>query len=79
MFHRQSGELYIADIKFGLLKVGPKGGLATQLAAGVNGKNFSFTNAVALDESAGHAYFVDSGEILRAGYDIHISTCVACL
>nr|GMC75351.1 protein STRICTOSIDINE SYNTHASE-LIKE 11-like [Ipomoea batatas] len=66
-FHRHTGDLYIADINYGLLRVGPKGGLATQLAAGVNGKNFSFTNAVALDESTDTAYFVDSGEIFQTG------------
>ncbi|XP_019189814.1 PREDICTED: protein STRICTOSIDINE SYNTHASE-LIKE 3-like [Ipomoea nil] len=64
-FHPRTGDLYIADVNFGLLKVGPKGGLATQLAAGVNGIKFSFTNAVALDEST--VYFVDSGLIFLTG------------
>ncbi|XP_031104613.1 protein STRICTOSIDINE SYNTHASE-LIKE 12-like [Ipomoea triloba] len=62
-FDRRGEELYIADSFYGLLKVGKNGGLATQLAAGVDGRNFSFTNAVVVDEQYGDAYFVDSGAI----------------
>nr|GMC71883.1 protein STRICTOSIDINE SYNTHASE-LIKE 11-like [Ipomoea batatas] len=62
-FDRRGEELYITDAFYGLLKVGRNGGLATQLAAGVDGQNFSFADAVVVDEQYGDAYFVDSGAI----------------
>ncbi|XP_019189673.1 PREDICTED: protein STRICTOSIDINE SYNTHASE-LIKE 11-like [Ipomoea nil] len=62
-FNRRTGDLYIADIHFGLLRVGSNGGLAKQLAAGINGKNFIFADSVSLDQLTGDAYFVESGEI----------------
>nr|GMC71876.1 protein STRICTOSIDINE SYNTHASE-LIKE 11-like [Ipomoea batatas] len=46
--------------------VGRNGGLATQLAAGVDGQTFSFADAVVVDEEYGDAYFVDSGAIFRS-------------
>nr|GMC73825.1 protein STRICTOSIDINE SYNTHASE-LIKE 11-like [Ipomoea batatas] len=64
-FDRRHRELYITDAFYGLLKVGINGGLATQLAAGVDGQNFSFADSVAVDENYGDAYFVDSGAIFR--------------
>lgn len=62
--------LYVVDIFYGLLKVGRYGGVATQLAAGVDGRNFSFTDSVAVDELTGDVYFVDAGDIFRTLYDI---------
>nr|GMC71891.1 protein STRICTOSIDINE SYNTHASE-LIKE 11-like [Ipomoea batatas] len=62
-FDRRGEELYITDAFYGLLKVGRNGGLATQLAAGVDGQNFSFADAVVVDEEYGDAYFIDSGAI----------------
>nr|GME05444.1 protein STRICTOSIDINE SYNTHASE-LIKE 11-like [Ipomoea batatas] len=64
-FDRRHRELYITDAFYGLLKVGINGGLATQLAAGVDGQNFSFADSVAVDQNYGDAYFVDSGAIFR--------------
>ncbi|VFQ89837.1 unnamed protein product [Cuscuta campestris] len=64
-FDQRTGELYICDVFYGLLKVGPNGGLATQIVAGVNGQNFSFLNAVEIEESTGNLYFIDSGAIFR--------------
>nr|GMC71887.1 protein STRICTOSIDINE SYNTHASE-LIKE 11-like [Ipomoea batatas] len=65
-FDRRGEELYITDAFYGLLKVGINGGLATQLAGGVDGQNFSFADAVVVDEEYGDAYFVDSGAIFRS-------------
>nr|GMC71888.1 protein STRICTOSIDINE SYNTHASE-LIKE 11-like [Ipomoea batatas] len=70
-FDRRREELYITDAFYGLLKVGRNGGLATQLAAGVDGQTFSFADAVVVDEEYGDAYFVDSGAIFRSLYNTH--------
>nr|GME09019.1 protein STRICTOSIDINE SYNTHASE-LIKE 11-like [Ipomoea batatas] len=74
-FDGRGEELYITDAFYGLLKVGRNGGLATQLAAGVDGQNFSFADAVVVDEQYGDAYLVDSGAIFglifRTLYIIH--------
>ncbi|RWR80341.1 protein STRICTOSIDINE SYNTHASE-LIKE 3 [Cinnamomum micranthum f. kanehirae] len=40
-FDKKTGDLYIADAYFGLLKVGPEGGLATPLATEAEGVVFS--------------------------------------
>ncbi|PAN44993.1 hypothetical protein PAHAL_9G086600 [Panicum hallii] len=58
-FDKKSGDLYIADAYFGLLKVGPEGGLATPLATEAEGVRFNFTNDLDLDEE-GNVYFTDS-------------------
>uniref|UniRef100_A0A1D1YKW5 Adipocyte plasma membrane-associated protein n=2 Tax=Anthurium amnicola TaxID=1678845 RepID=A0A1D1YKW5_9ARAE len=58
-FDKKSGDLYIADAYFGLLKVGPEGGLATPLATEAEGVPFRFTNDLDID-SEGNVYFTDS-------------------
>uniref|UniRef100_A0A0D3FP52 Strictosidine synthase conserved region domain-containing protein n=1 Tax=Oryza barthii TaxID=65489 RepID=A0A0D3FP52_9ORYZ len=58
-FDRRTGDLYIADAYFGLLKVGPDGGLATPLATEAEGVRFNFTNDLDLDDD-GNVYFTDS-------------------
>ncbi|XP_078154914.1 protein STRICTOSIDINE SYNTHASE-LIKE 3-like [Carex rostrata] len=58
-FNKKTGDLYIADAYFGLLKVGPEGGLATSLATEADGVPFKFTNDLDLDED-GNVYFTDS-------------------
>lgn len=60
-FHPVTGLLYIADAFFGLLVVGPQGGLATQLAGG-----FKFTTGVDIDLSTGNVYF----SVASLTYDI---------
>ncbi|XP_042517833.1 protein STRICTOSIDINE SYNTHASE-LIKE 10-like [Macadamia integrifolia] len=59
-FNSKTCELYIADSTFGLLKVGPNGGDATQLAAGIDGIPFLFANGLDIDQSTGIIYFTDS-------------------
>ncbi|XP_076914403.1 strictosidine synthase-like [Bidens hawaiensis] len=54
-FHPITGLLYIADAFFGLLVVGPNGGLATQLAGG-----FKYTTGVDVDLISGNVYFLDA-------------------
>lgn len=58
-FHKKTGDLYIADAYFGLLKVGPEGGLATPLTTEAEGVPFNFTNDLDIDEE-GNIYFTDS-------------------
>ncbi|WOK92229.1 hypothetical protein Cni_G00920 [Canna indica] len=58
-FDKKTGDLYIADAYFGLLKVGPQGGLATLLTNEAEGVPFGFTNDLDIDEE-GSAYFTDS-------------------
>ncbi|XP_057750710.1 protein STRICTOSIDINE SYNTHASE-LIKE 3-like [Arachis stenosperma] len=58
-FNKKTGDLYIADAYFGLLKVGPEGGLATPLTTEAEGVPFRFTNDVDVDEE-GNVYFTDS-------------------
>ncbi|TMW84942.1 hypothetical protein EJD97_024090 [Solanum chilense] len=59
-FDENSGDLYIADAYFGLLVVGPNGGLATQVAKIAQGFPFGFTNSLCIDQNHGVLYFTDS-------------------
>lgn len=58
-FDKRTGDLYIADAYFGLLKVGPEGGLATSLSTEAEGVPFGFTNDLDIDDE-GNVYFTDS-------------------
>ncbi|XP_072990976.1 protein STRICTOSIDINE SYNTHASE-LIKE 3 [Typha latifolia] len=58
-FDKKTGYLYIADAYFGLLKVGPEGGLAKALTTQAEGVPLNFTNDLDLDEE-GNIYFTDS-------------------
>ncbi|XP_075491699.1 protein STRICTOSIDINE SYNTHASE-LIKE 3-like [Primulina tabacum] len=63
-FHKQTGDLYIADAYLGLMKVGRKGGLATSLATQAEGVPFGFTNDLDIDDD-GIVYFTDSSTTYR--------------
>ncbi|XP_024971701.1 protein STRICTOSIDINE SYNTHASE-LIKE 11-like [Cynara cardunculus var. scolymus] len=54
-FQPITGLLYITDAYFGLLVVGPNGGLATQLAGG-----FKFASGLDVDLLTGYVYFIDA-------------------
>ncbi|CAM6099096.1 unnamed protein product [Calypogeia fissa] len=58
-FNKQTGDLYIADAYFGILKVGPQGGVAELLTNTADGKKFVFTNDLDIDDD-GAVYFTDS-------------------
>ncbi|EEF48687.1 strictosidine synthase, putative [Ricinus communis] len=58
-FNKKTGDLYIADAYFGLMKVGPEGGLATSLATEAEGIKLGFTNDLDIDDE-GNIYFTDS-------------------
>lgn len=58
-FDKKTGDLFIADAYFGLMKVGPEGGLATSLATEAEGIPLRFTNDLDIDDE-GNIYFTDS-------------------
>lgn len=58
-FDKRSGDLYIADAYFGLMKVGPEGGLATTLSTEAEGVPLTFVNDLDIDDE-GNIYFTDS-------------------
>ncbi|KAJ4971440.1 hypothetical protein NE237_004539 [Protea cynaroides] len=67
-FDKKTGELYIADAYFGLMKVGPEGGLATSLATEAEGVPLGFTNDLDIDDE-GNVYFtVSSNKFQRRNF-----------
>ncbi|KAF7827899.1 protein STRICTOSIDINE SYNTHASE-LIKE 10-like [Senna tora] len=65
-FEPKTCNLYIADAYFGLLMVGPNGGVAQQLATSADdGAPFQFLNALDIDEQTGVVYFSDSSTLFR--------------
>ncbi|XP_047325742.1 protein STRICTOSIDINE SYNTHASE-LIKE 3-like [Impatiens glandulifera] len=63
-FDKKTGDLYIADAYFGLMKVGPEGGLATSLTREAEGIPLTFTNDLDIDEQ-GNVIFTDSSTIFQ--------------
>ncbi|XP_068635749.1 protein STRICTOSIDINE SYNTHASE-LIKE 3-like [Aristolochia californica] len=63
-FDKKTGDLYIADAYFGLMKVGPEGGLATSLTTVADGVPLRFTNDLDFDDE-GNIYFTDSSTIYQ--------------
>lgn len=66
-FDKKTGDLYIADAYFGLLKVGPQGGIAATLTTEAEGVPVGFTNDLAIDEE-GTVYFTDSSTNYQRRY-----------
>ncbi|OEL28091.1 Protein STRICTOSIDINE SYNTHASE-LIKE 10, partial [Dichanthelium oligosanthes] len=64
-FHRQSGDLYVADAYLGLLMVPARGGLARVVAAQAGGEPFNFLNGLDVDQRTGDVYFTDSSTTYR--------------
>ncbi|CAN4100815.1 unnamed protein product [Withania somnifera] len=58
-FDKRTGDLYIADAYFGLMKVGPEGGLVETLTTEAEGLPLRFTNDLDVDDE-GNVYFTDS-------------------
>lgn len=63
-FNKVTGDLYIADAYFGLLVVGPEGGLATPLVTHVQGAPIKFANDLDIDKD-GNVYFTDSSALYQ--------------
>ncbi|KAJ4904963.1 Protein STRICTOSIDINE SYNTHASE-LIKE 13 [Raphanus sativus] len=58
-FDKETGNLYIADAYYGLLVVGPEGGIATPLATHVEGKPILFANDLDIHRN-GSIFFTDT-------------------
>lgn len=58
-FYKKIGELYIADVYFGLMKVSLEGGFVILVVIEVEGVFFRFINDLDIDED-GNVYFIDS-------------------
>lgn len=58
-FDKRTGDLYIADAYFGIMKVGPEGGLAESLTTEADGVPLGFANDLDVDDE-GNVYFTDS-------------------
>ncbi|KAM7483073.1 hypothetical protein LguiB_007656 [Lonicera macranthoides] len=59
-FYNLTGELFVVDAFYGLVVVGPNGGLATQLATSANGVPFGFPDGLEVDQFTGNVYFTDA-------------------
>lgn len=71
-FNKKTGDLFIADAYFGLMVVGPEGGLATSLANQAEGVPLRFTNDLDIDEDD-NIYFTDSSTVYQRRYLLHLS------
>lgn len=58
-FHKQTGELWIADAYMGIMKVGPEGGQAEVVLDEIDGVRMKFANDLDFDDE-GNVYFTDS-------------------
>ncbi|XP_010516305.1 PREDICTED: protein STRICTOSIDINE SYNTHASE-LIKE 9-like [Camelina sativa] len=61
-FEKKTGDLYICDGYFGLMKVGPEGGLAELVVGEAEGRKVIFANQGDLDEEEDVFYFNDSSD-----------------
>lgn len=60
-FDRKNGDLYIADAYYGLMVVGPEGGLATPLTTDMAGKSILFANDLDIHHN-GSIFFTDTSK-----------------
>lgn len=60
-FDKSSGNLYIADAYYGLMVVGPDGGLATPLSTHMGGEPILFANDLDI-HSNGSIFFTDTSQ-----------------
>lgn len=58
-FNRETGELYIADAYYGLMVVGPDGGVATSVATYAEGTPILFANDLDVHRN-GSIFFTDT-------------------
>ncbi|AEE79598.1 Protein STRICTOSIDINE SYNTHASE-LIKE 8 [Arabidopsis thaliana] len=61
-FERKTGDLYICDGYFGVMKVGPEGGLAELVVDEAEGRKVMFANQGDIDEEEDIFYFNDSSD-----------------
>ncbi|KAL8464386.1 hypothetical protein ACS0TY_034059 [Phlomoides rotata] len=65
LFHKKTGNLYIADAYLGLLVVGSEGGVASPLVTQVEGHRLLFTNDLDIDHEKNVIYFTDSSTVFH--------------
>ncbi|KAK4399774.1 putative serine/threonine-protein kinase PIX7 [Sesamum angolense] len=63
--NHKTGELYLVDANYGLMVVGSRGGLATQLAGGGDAEGFDQVDSLAIDPTTGAVYIGDVGTIFQ--------------
>ncbi|KAL6507124.1 transcription initiation factor TFIIH subunit [Orobanche hederae] len=66
-FEKKSGDLYFCDGYFGVMKVGPKGGLAEKVVDEVEGQKIMFANQMDIDEEDDVIYLNDSSDTYHFG------------
>lgn len=59
-FNHQTGELYVADAYFGLLKIGANGGPPIQLVGPAQGNSSMFADGLDIDPDTGIVYFTEA-------------------
>ncbi|XP_020228238.1 protein STRICTOSIDINE SYNTHASE-LIKE 12 [Cajanus cajan] len=70
-FNHQTGELYVADAYFGLIKIGPNGGAPTQYSQGIhpqekeNSTTFPFLDGLDIDVNTGIVYYTEASSNYR--------------
>ncbi|XP_057420439.1 protein STRICTOSIDINE SYNTHASE-LIKE 12-like [Lotus japonicus] len=69
-FNHQTGELYVADAYFGLLKIGANGGPPIQLVGPAQGNSSMFADGLDIDPDTGIVYFTEASAISRSSEDI---------
>ncbi|EOA24208.1 hypothetical protein CARUB_v10017457mg [Capsella rubella] len=72
-FDRKTGDLYICDGYFGIMKVGPEGGLAELVLDEVEGRKIMFANQGDIDEDEDVFYFNDSSDTYHFGEVFYVS------
>uniref|UniRef100_A0A1J3J199 Protein STRICTOSIDINE SYNTHASE-LIKE 8 n=2 Tax=Noccaea caerulescens TaxID=107243 RepID=A0A1J3J199_NOCCA len=72
-FYRKTGDLYICDGYFGIMKVGPEGGLAELVVDEAEGRKVMFANQMDIDEEEDVFYFVDSSDKYHFGEVFYVS------
>ncbi|KAI4386434.1 hypothetical protein MLD38_004366 [Melastoma candidum] len=70
-FNDATCELFVADAYYGLLRVGPRGGIAQQLVVSAGGIPFTLTNALDVDPVSGVVYFTVSSVYYQRREYVH--------
>ncbi|KAK8312649.1 hypothetical protein V6Z11_D01G056700 [Gossypium hirsutum] len=76
-FNPVTCDLYIGDAYFGLLMIGPNGGIAQTLVSSVERIPFKFINGLDIDSSAGVIYFTDNSTTFQRRYGLMFPNGVA--
>jgi len=58
-FHRETGELYVADAYYGLMVIGQSGGVASSIAREADGDRIRFANDLDVHRN-GSVFFTDT-------------------